>query len=135
MLQQHRIFKKTDIELLNKQFDDILSHKFSTEYVAMTAVRAILERFSINLPMLHPSPINMEYTFHIQNETNSECYLYIVLEKDIRGHVDIFAQVVDGDELDALKHMNIRTPDVIPPGQILPYTSNYLRQTRRTSDN
>jgi hypothetical protein len=131
---------------INYQFDHVLRGKFANPYVIIHAIRSILERFSINLPMLDDiNGTTQEFTFSIAeeevatgDEAHTGLFLYILIELDDRGHYEGFAQLVNLEELELLQNIDdvALAHHVVDSEeeQILPYTSNYLRQTRRTAD-
>jgi hypothetical protein len=137
----------TTVDQINYALEEVLHGKFANPYIIVTDVRAVLERFSMNLPMLDEvDGTSQEFIFQIDEEQvggaehKSSLYLYMIVDLDDRGHYDGFAQIVDEHELHELQNMDETEEDHEelpvhnPVRQILAYTSNYLRQTRRTSD-
>jgi hypothetical protein len=138
----------TTVDQINYALEEVLHGKFANPYIIVTDVRAVLERFSMNLPMIGDIDGNsQEFIFEIDQEqvgngeeNKSSLYLYLIIDLDDRGHYDGFAQIVDEHELHELQNMDEteieheEIPVHNPVRQILAYTSNYLRQTRRTSD-
>ena len=75
-----------------------------------------------------------EFLFEIHDKEFIGMYFLLIFERDSQFNYDAYAQIVDDDELDELMGIDVGSPEVEDPEQIAPYTSNYLRRTRRVDD-
>ncbi|CAB4124292.1 hypothetical protein UFOVP49_130 [uncultured Caudovirales phage] len=118
----------SDIDLLNSQFDSVLAGKFANGHLVIQTIRAILEKFGLQLPIIEVTGEDDVFVFEIND--NPDLYLYIAIDKDNRGHFDVYAQIVDEDELEELDDLDVSSDELEDED----LSSTYLRQTRRTAD-
>lgn len=121
--------QKSDSEWINGDLDTVLSGKFANEYIIFDTIRGTLERYGIKLPPMQSTGESAtSSTFEFEGLDGA--YLYIATKKDINGHFDAYAQVVDEDELDALEDMDIST-EPLPNTST---TSQFLLRNRHCND-
>ena len=94
-----------EADRINYQFDNVFRNKFANPYLITTAVAAILERFSINCPVMHPSGRSESFVLHIHSHAGADAFVYIAIERDGRGQYDAFVQLVDAAGLAALHNL------------------------------
>ena len=119
----------SDSELINNDLDIVLSGKFANEYIIFDTIRGTLERYGIKLPAMQStgeSPSTTIFEFD-----GIEAYLFIATKKDVNGHYDAYAQIVDEDELEDMEDMDISTE---PLPNHAHATSEFLRRNRHCSD-
>lgn len=116
-----------DVVRLNAELDLVFSKKVSNKIVIYNILAATLEKYGIRFPITDLQ--DEQYVFEIGD---SGFYLFVKKQIDSRGNFDVYAQVVDEDELEELEDsdMDISTEPVDP----YLYGSRFLRQTRRTED-
>ena len=94
--------REHEVDRINYQFDNVFRNKFANPYLIVNAVAAILERFSINCPVMDPSGRSEVFVLHIHSNTGTDAFVYIAIERDGRGQYDAFVQMVDAGGLAAL---------------------------------
>jgi len=130
----------TEIDRINYQFDEVFSRPFANPFLAVHAARAILERFSLNMPMLEMDGLDEEWVFEITNQRLRGQYLYLAISPDVRGHFDAYAQIVNEEELHMLENMSDEEFeeytghhfDEIPESEFHP--SHFLVQARHSAE-
>jgi hypothetical protein len=125
-----------EIDEMNHHFDEVLENKkFANPFLIIHAIRSILEKYSITLPMVDMDGIDDEFVFKIEHPETEGYHLYITIDTDPRGHYEGYAQVVDKKELASLEKMDddmgYDIDDSLLDNQLV---SRYLMKTRHTAD-
>jgi hypothetical protein len=122
-----------EADRINYQFDNVFRNKFANPYLITTAVAAILERFSINCPVMHPSGRSESFVLHIHSHAGADAFVYIAIERDGRGQYDAFVQLVDAAGLAALHNLvHVHEHEDAP---VLPDSpSKWILQQRHTGN-
>jgi len=94
--------RESEVDRINYQFDNVFRNKFTNPYLVVNAVSAILERFSINCPVLNPSGRSEVFVLHVHSKAGTDAFVYVAIERDGRGHYDAYVQMVDAAGLAAL---------------------------------
>jgi hypothetical protein len=115
------------ITRLNADLDLAFSKKVANKFIVYNMLAAIFEKYGVRFPIT--DLYEDQYTFEIGD---SGYYLFLLKKMDFSGHLDVYAQVVDSEELEELEDADL---DISTDPINLGYTtSKYLRQTRRTDD-
>ena len=122
----------TQIEKINYQLDKVLNARFLFPELIITAIGAILERYSsVNLPALDASEVvDNHVIFHVDTYLGTPCFLFITINKDHHGHYEGFAQVVDEEQLMELMMIDHEVEDEEIPS----YPSHFILQARHAAD-
>ena len=121
-----------EVSRINYQFDNVFKNSFTNPYLIVNAVSAILERFSIQMPVIDPSGRNEVHVLHIHQE-EGDLFVYIAIERNGRGHYDAFVQLVDKEGLSVLQsHDEVGKFDTNNNGDR--FNTGILKTSRRTDD-
>jgi len=125
-----------EVSRINYQFDNVFKNSFTNPYLIVNAVSAILERFSIQMPVIDPSGRNEIHVLHIHQE-EGDLFVYIAIERNGRGHYDAFVQLVDKEGLSVLQsHDGAGEFDTGNTGNNGDrFNAGILKTSRRTDDN
>jgi len=124
--------RESEVDRINYQFDNVFRNKFANPYLIVNAVTAILERFSINCPVMNPSGKSEVFVLHIHSKTGTNAFVYIAIERDGRGQYDAFVQMVDEAGLAALHgvvHAHESEAPTLPD-----YPTHWILQQRHTGN-
>jgi hypothetical protein len=131
--EAHDDFGDTSVDKMNHHLDAVLANKFKNAELIIDALRAIVERFSINLPPIHASEVvDNHVAFHITNLHGEDCYLYLTINRDHQGYYEGYAQCVDEHELSLLVNMGHHFSD--ENEEIPEYPSHFILQARHSAD-
>ena len=121
-----------EVSRINYQFDNVFKNSFTNPYLIVNAVSAILERFSIQMPVIDPSGRNEVHVLHIHQE-EGDLFVYIAIERNGRGHYDAFVQLVDKEGLSVLQsHDEVGKFNTGNDGDR--FNTGILKTSRRTDD-
>jgi hypothetical protein len=121
-----------EVSRINYQFDNVFRNSFTNPYLIVNAVSAILERFSIKIPVIDPSGRSEVHVLHIYQEEEGDLFVYIAIERNGRGYYDAFVQLVDKEGLSVLQsHDDTGEFDT---GGHDRFNASVLKASRRTDD-
>jgi hypothetical protein len=130
-LPPYNMMPDSEFKRINYQFNEVFRHKFANPYLIVNAVRAILERFSINCPVMNPSGRSEVMVLHVHSKV-VEGFVYIAIERDGRGHYDAFVQMVD--ELGLAMLHNLVQVHEEESNELPDYPTKWILQQRHTGN-